>query len=393
MTLKIHINGQSKRIITPLRTFINGTRVRLTKGFTFVNGEKVQLWGNTRTESFYIPWNLGWDNDNLYIDDSVYYSFGTRFINATSSDGQTVRISKENCLTQIDITNPSAATPVNYSEWGQKPVFSPTESDDETYIYYLASGSTRNKVQLKKNVGKSVVATYGVQSGLDWCVPLANGKNLWYRHETVVHTIRPFYSATTTVYFGYNGTTVETTSGSVITGSIATLSSVVWDGGDFVVGGTGTALGFGTISGTSYLTNNTYVTSKVVDGDYVFVAGYKSNATTVTKIAKYHVMNDTTAWEILFDDDRRPDIIGISNGKYYVVDKPKDFNATDTNVYLRIYSASDGTELEVAILDIRTVEDAKIIGWKVFPVRAKNGVLSMHYYNSYKMYICKIFVD
>ena len=381
MTLKIHINGQSKRIITPLRTFINGSRVRLTKGFTFVNGEKVQLWGNTRTESFYMPWNLGFDNDNLYIDDSVYYSFGTRFINVTSSGGGSAVMSKSNCLTQVDITNPSAATPVNYSEWGINPVFSPTESDDETYIYYLASGSTRNKVQLKKNVGKSVVATYSGPNNLDWCVPLENGKNLWCRHETT-YSGRTGY---TTYYLGYNGTTVTSTN--------VPYTAIAWDGGDFVVGNIGLYPRVATASGVSNLTNNTYVTSKVVDGDYVFVAGYKSNATTVTKVAKYHVMNNTTAWEVLFDDDRRPDVIGISNGKYYVVDKPKDFNATDTNVYLRIYSASDGTELEVSVLDLRTVEDAKIIGWKVFPVRAKNGVLSMHYYNSYKMYICKIFVD
>lgn len=374
MTLKIHINGTSKKLVTPLRTFVNGNLKRLSKGFTFVNGEKKQLWGNTRTQFFSIPFGGGFDNDILYIDDSYMYTYGTTFSNITNTQGGSAVVSKSNCLCIYSISNPSSATRVSWVQWGAYPIFSPSESDSSNYIFYMSSSNTRNKVLLKNDSTASVVSTYTGPSGMNWSVQLANGKNLWTKTSNSV------------LYLGYNSTTVTST-------NVPTYP-IAWDGGDVVVGSMGVVLDKGTISGTGVISNNTYVTSKVMDGDYVFVAGYKTtSATTATKVARYNVTNAALEWEVVFQDDRRPDVIGVGSGKYYVVDKPKDFNSSDTNVYLRIYDVDDGTELESTVLDYRTESDAKIIGWKTTPVRAVNGVLPMRWYNSSKMYICKIFVD
>ena len=373
MTLKIHINGTSKKLVTPLRTFVNGNLKRLSKGFTFVNGEKKQLWGNTRTQFFSIPFGGGFDNDILYIDDNYMYTYGTTFANITNTQGGSAVVSEKNCLCVYSISNPSSATRVSWVQWGTNPIFSPAESDSDNYIFYITNGSTRNKVNVNNTGTPSVVTTYSGQSGMLWCVPLANGKNLWAR--------RAASQGSYDYYIGYNST-------NVLKVYETRTTNPVWDNGNLVVSGTGTIVQASSNSGSNQITNNTYVTSRMMDGDYVVVAGYNTG-----KIAKYNLANNSTVWEHLVDSDRRVDIIGEGNGHYYVVDKPVDFNATDTNVYLRIYDADDGQELESSIIDYRTESDAKIIGWKTTPVKAVNGVLPMRWYNSSKMYICKIFVD
>ena len=385
MTLKIAINGQNKRLITPLRTFINGQLVRLSKGFTFINGQKVQLWGNTRTQFFSIPYDLGFDNSNLYIDDNNLYTHGTALIGVHSTAGGSAVVSRSNCLTTFTITNPSSATKDGYSEWGANPMFSPEESDTDTYIYYLVNGTTRNKVKIAKNDGISVMSAYTIPvSDATWCVPLANGNNLWGRSELV--SIRP---TSYRYYIGYNGTTI----GTVNSGAIG---NPAWDGGNLVVCGIGYSLYANSMSGSSQITNHTYITSKLVDGNYVLVAGYNYTPTSTgsaTKIAKYNLTNNTTEWEVVFSDDRRPDIIGEGAGKYYVIDKPKDYEVADQDVYLRIYDIDTGAELEAVVINYATVTGARIIGWKTYPVKCKNGILSMRYFNSGKMYLCKVFVD
>lgn len=368
MTLKIHINGTSKKLITPLRTFVNGNLTRLSKGFTFVNGERVQLWGNTRTQFFAIPFDGGWDNDILFIDDNYLYTYGT-----TKSSTTGTFVAKSNSLCVYDISNPSSAQRLSYVQWGLNPVFSPAESDSSNYIYYITNGSTRNKVNLRDSGTPTVVTTYSGQSGMLWCVPLLNGKNLWAR--------RVASQGSYDYYVGYNST-------NILNVYETRTTNPVWDNGNLVVSGTGTIIQASSDSGSNQITNNCVVTSRMMDGNYVIVAGYN-----VVKIAKYNLTNNSTVWEHTFDNDRRVDIIGEGNGNYYVVDKPVDFNATDTNVYLRIYDADDGQELESSVLDFRTESDSRIIEWQTTPVKAINGVLAMRWFNSGKMYICKVFVD
>ena len=49
MAVKVCINGQMKKIDTTLYKpviFLNGSKKVLAKAWTFVNGEKIQLWGD-----------------------------------------------------------------------------------------------------------------------------------------------------------------------------------------------------------------------------------------------------------------------------------------------------------------------------------------------------------
>lgn len=373
MTLKIHINGNSKKLVTPLRTFINGNLTRLSKGFTFVNGEKVQLWGNTRTQFFSMPFEGGFDNDILYIDDNYMYTYGSTLIGASSSSGGSAVVVKNNSLCVYDISNPTNASRISYVQWGLNPIFSPTESDSGNYVYYITNSNIRNKVNLRDTGSPAIITTYSGQSGMLWCVPLLNGKNLWAR--------RVASQGSYDYYIGYNST-------NVLKVYETRTPNPIWDNGNLVVSGTGTIVQASSDSGSNAITNNCYTTSRIMDGNYVVVAGYNT-----VKIAKYNLTNNSTVWEKTFDADRRVDIIGEGNGKYYVVDKPQDFNATDTNVYLRIYDAGDGQELESSILDFRTESDSRIIGWQTTPMKAVNGILAMRWYNANKMYICKVFVD
>ena len=397
MTLKIAINGQNKRLITPLRTFINGQLVRLPKGFTFINGQKVQLWGTTRTQFFSIPYDLGFDNSNLYIDDNNLYTHGTALIGVTStgttnptaggsstprtgSGSGTTYIARSNCLTTFTITNPSSATKDGYSEWGANPMFSPEESDADTYIYYLATGTTRNKVKIAKNNGISVMSAYTIPvDGVSWCVPSAHGNTFWGRS---------YYTRPLTNYqIGYNGTAIM---------NVSTLANPSWDNGNEVVCHSGYTLLVFNMSGRQQLTNTTYITSKLVDSGSVLVAGYNrtpSSTGSATKIAKYNMANNTTEWEVIFTDDRQPDIVGEGGNRYYVIDKPMNYESADQDVYLRIYDKDTGAELEAVVLSYETNTGARIIGWQTFPVKTKNGILSMRYLSGGRLYICKVFVD
>lgn len=399
MTLKMTINGTNKKLITPLRTFVNGQLVRLSKGFTFVNGEKVQLWGNTRTEFLSIPYDLGFDNVNLYIDDDNYYCYGTALVPTTASSSSnpsqrtpvtptgggsgTVYIAQNSCFSAFTITNPTNATRDWYGQWGLNPIFSPEESDENNYIFYLTNDTTRNKVKIEKGQSASVISTYSIPVSASWCVPLANGNNFWGRSE-LVYIRPPLYN----YYIGYNGTTITT---------VNSIADPAWDNGDFVVCSSGYPLYLYNMNGKSQITNTTYITSKMVDENYVVVAGYNftpSSTGSATKIAKYNVTNDSTVWQVIFSDDRRPDIIGEGNGKYYVVDKPRDYEVADQDVYLREYDKNTGTELSAIVINYETVSGSRIIGWKTCPVKAKNGILSMRYGPaSGKLYLCKIFVD
>lgn len=383
MALKTVINGVSKRIITPLKMYHNGQWIQIKKGYTFINGQKVQIWGNTRLQMFSIPYTLGYYTDILYIDDDNMYTFGNLSgtitpINPDGTPGQPIYMTKSNCLCSFTISNPSSATYDGYTQWGQYPIFSPLESDDENYIYYFAKNSTRNKVKLQKGTGTSIVDTVTLSGSLIWCVPLANGHNLW---------VKNYVSGRTTYYqLGYDSTVLlDTSNGNG-------LYPVCWDNGNFVVGSVNEQIFRLDITGRTRIlqSNDAIVTSKMLDGDNLIIAGYSSSA---AKVGVYDTTNQTTIWEKQFSADRRPDIIGEGGGYYYVIDKPQDFNASDTSVYLRIYNASTGEERETTEIVCKTESNADIIGWKVFPVKAKNGVLPLGYLASSRLYICKVFTD
>ena len=206
MTLKIQVNGVKKRIMTSLVTFVNGSKVHLSSGYTFVNGEKVQLWGNTLTDLTTLGYRFTPFNDEkiLYFDDTRLLWFGTGFMRVwvssggnamvrtsttpTGGGGYWTNIQQSNLLTLLDIEDPSTENKISTVTWGTNPVFSPSESSDTEYVYYLQNGATRNRVIFNNETdvfGVSATYTISGTSSSDtfyWCVPLDNGDNLWVKY-------------------------------------------------------------------------------------------------------------------------------------------------------------------------------------------------------------------
>lgn len=382
MTLKIQVNGVRKRIITPLITFINGAKVRLDKGITFVNGEKVQLWGNTFTELETLQYRLtSFSNDQvIYLDNNRLLWHGTVFVPV--SGGSVV--SQSDTLTLLNIENTSTQTNVSQTTWGANPIYSPDESSATQYVYYLTNGTTRNRVVFREQTGDVVVSgtyTIGTTDPI-WCVPLSNGKNLWVRSE--VHGSRQtgYYNV---YYFGYNSTQVGST--------IEALSkNIAFDNGDFVIGSNGKKLYKITTSAQTMIYDApTYITSKLVDGNNIVFGGKVLGAGTTARIVCCD-KDGNLNWEHSFDSDRIIDVVGESDGFYYVVDKPVDSGASDFRVYLRTYSAATGVQGSRVELNYETADGALIYGWKVFPEKTKNGLLWLWYSDSTKTYLCKIYV-
>lgn len=385
MTLKIQVNGVRKRIITPLVTFINGEKVRLDKGVAFVNGEKVQLWGNTFTELETLQYRLtSFSNDQvLYLDNNRLLWHGTVFIPVSGGGGNAV-VSQSDTLTLLNIEDTSTQTKVSQTTWGANPIYSPDESSATQYVYYLTNGTTRNRVVFREQTGDMVVSgTYTIgTTNTKWCVPLSNGKNLWVRSETRGSRQTGYYSV---YFFGYNSTQVGST--------IEALSkNIAFDNGDFVVGSNGKKLYKITTSAqTTIYDAPTYITSKLVDGDNIVFAGKVLGAGTTARIVCCD-KDGNLNWEHSFDSDRIIDVVGESDGFYYVVDKPVDSSASDFRVYLRTYSAATGVQGSRVELNYETADGALIYGWKVFPEKTKNGLLWLWYSDSTKTYLCKIYV-
>ena len=387
MTLKIQVNGVRTRIITPLITFINGEKVRLDKGITFVNGEKVQLWGNTFTELETLQYALtSFSNEQVvYLDNNRLLWHGTVFI-PVSGGGPNSVVSQSNTLTLLNIEDTSTQTKVSQTTWGATPIYSPDESSASQYVYYLTDtiNNIRNRVVFREQTGDVVVSgTYTVGKSFPvWCVPLSNGKNLWVRKVTEGSRQTGYYDV---YYYGYNGTQVGS--------AMAALSKdIAFDNGDYVIGSNGKKLYKITASALTMIYDApTYITSKLVDGDNVVFGGKVLGAGTTARIVCCD-KDGNLNWEHSFDSDRIIDVVGESDGFYYVVDKPVDSSASDFRVYLRTYSAATGVQGSRVELNYETADGALIYGWKVFPEKTKNGLLWLWYSDSTKTYLCKIYV-
>lgn len=373
MTLKARVSGVNERFISPPVIFVNGVKKKPKKGVCFINGQKVQLWGNTRCEFSSFTGILG-SSGYLYpyIDESRMIVFGDTLIYIGYNNGMPVSRLYSNMLNVVDISDTSG-TFVSQNDWGKNLILSPTESTANSYVYYTASGRTRNKIVMTRNGNASVAATYNpgipTDSGhrannkLEWCVPLSNGKNLWYSTGT--------YWSTPEYYLGYDST--------VVTGVVAaTVSNPYYGGGDFVVCHSGNSLTKVDITGTTTIVSDVGVTinTKMVDGNYVLVSG-------ANKVIKYAI-DGTEEWHIDFDSSRIIKIIGKGGDYYYLIDMPTNSGIDDQKIYIRKIFASNGVQSNVVSGTYNG-----IISWYTYPYETKNGMLVAGAGN----YFLKIFTD
>lgn len=151
MAVKVCINGQMKRIDTTLHKpviFLNGQKRVLDKAWTFINGEKVQLWGQEGVQIDYIK------ADGLISGITKPKAIGSNWLVAGSD-----RVYYEN-INRIDISNLSNPTLVQQVGWGTAR-YNGFKSQDSGLYYFDASvsaGTTSAGNELTVNPENGVVS-------------------------------------------------------------------------------------------------------------------------------------------------------------------------------------------------------------------------------------------
>lgn len=375
MTLKVRLGGTGKRILTGLVTFNNGTKVKVNKGYTFVNGEKILLWGDSVT---LMRINVGVSGDIIWLDDKnlltntrngTYYSGGVAWYYNGTFD-------------LYNISNPMSTTLVNSNQWGQNPLFSCGESSSNNLVFYAACGLNCNKVYFNPQnssayVNNVVALGNNDVEALQWTAPVTN-HYIWGGAKLVSRSGGSYRQE---VYHGYDNTTVNT----------GRTLSVKWDNGDFACYAIGTYITKYTTAGSSYVaSNNAYGTSWLVDGNYILVGSKASNNLGV-KLIKYNV-NGAIEWQKQFDSSRQVDVIGQKGNFYYVMDRPVSASSQDMASYIRIYRASDGQESNVIKKEFTTTNGNILWDWKTFPIKTIGNYLWAWSVVDNQTYVCKIYV-
>lgn len=196
MGLKVQINGQKVGITAPARppvTFIDGEKVRLTKGVTFIGGEKVTLWGNRGLlmEKIEYPEFTSYGTPQVfYVSQNVAY-IGGRGAGASADYVQ-----------KLNISNPSAAQQELYVQWGGTITYSADESTDTQSVYYggVRSGTTTkgNKIVVENGVASVLSsASYSLTKGAGAVVNISG----WLMTETETSRTQVGTTTSTNVYF------------------------------------------------------------------------------------------------------------------------------------------------------------------------------------------------
>lgn len=145
MALKIWLNNSMKKIDTNLHkpvTFINGTKYKLDKAWTFVNGEKKQIWGETGVQID-------------YISSTGTLSCGTIFcIGETWACG-----SYNKNVYRIDISNLNNPTLItNPVAWGVAGYYSSYLSNGTDSIFHAYNSTNSQVNRLKVDINGNVSA-------------------------------------------------------------------------------------------------------------------------------------------------------------------------------------------------------------------------------------------
>ena len=378
MTLKIRLSGTNKRFVLPPTTFVNGTKVRFAKVVSFINGEKVQLWGNTRCELINTNATLMFNDYKYpYISENAVGIFGN--IDGTANEFGLVDISNQN------------GNFITKDSWGSGIIFSPNESTNNNYIYYLSKINVVNKMQITNNT-TSIVSTYslslniaGYTHTLLWSVQLPNNKKLWFARRPVYASSGGRLPVTPSPHvigykyaYGYD-TTVIFSESSVL------LSTPYFNDDNFVICTNGNNIVKADDTGYSVITTaiGTITSFMLNDDDITYTENGNRSRFSCCDI------NGTENWHIDFDSTRNVKLLGMSGDYYYLLDMPATTDVQDQNVYIRKYYYQTGAESNVVSGIYRDSNDTRIVDWNTFPIKTKNNLLVA----GSQSYILKVFTD
>ena len=140
MALKVWLNGSMRKINTNLHKpviFLNNTKYKLDKAYTFVNGQRYQIWGESGVQIDYIK-----STDSL----------GVGRIFAIGDDWMDVYRFNEKFLRRIDISDLSNPIEIESQELGRIIQSSGRlTGNGETIFYTEPTLSTHNKIKVKQD--------------------------------------------------------------------------------------------------------------------------------------------------------------------------------------------------------------------------------------------------
>lgn len=355
MALKIWLNGSMKKIDTNLHKpviFLNGTKYKLDKAYTFVNGVKQQIWGESGIQIDYI-------SSTGTLAGGIPFVAGDNWLGCYNGKN----------VFRIDISNLSNPVMDLNVAWGMIKNFNGFLSSSGNMIFsssYMTAGGgnitgTVNKIQINTSTGDFVVIDNNTHtSGLTYIMQTENGifhsdnrtKTFSTSHSTTSRTYgTTFYFNNSVIYqTGREPASISDTSGNLY---LADSSRVLQVGQDSVLFNmTGSySTGAGTYIGTTSSYNklgNVVARPKLYDGDYIISttsSGFPSSYVNPTDTTLHAVDKISYATLLSYDVDYANTgnvikFLGKIGNYYYVLVYPYS-NIATSGVKLVVLNKAD----------------------------------------------------
>lgn len=206
MALKIWLNNSMQKIDTSLHKpviFLNGDKYRIDKAYTFVNGARQQIWGETGIQIDYI---------------SSSGSLGGGMLFAIGESWASVYANRN--IYRIDISNMSNPTLIQSIAWGNIVKYNGLLSTGNNSIFLGSLPNSCNKLNVAQDGTITVVDSYNVGGNaiIDMCDNYA--LSVTAKIQTVTTQSTRNYVYGTDYYFN---TTRKHTTGSWTTGNTSFL--------------------------------------------------------------------------------------------------------------------------------------------------------------------------
>lgn len=338
MPLKTFINGQIYSLTStakPPVTFVNGVKKKLTKGVTFINGQKVVLWDAHELQISYI------DPDALGL--ALYYETPAFFANRNY-----ILYSASNTIFKLNVTNKATPYLDGSIQLGNVVTFSSVDSSVATAVFYAANTATSgqttfNQINVTNSTGAMVASnaqTINISLGAEGAIYTSDGTWLTERAVQVgSQSSSPWYAQ---IYEG------DAQKYSYVLFSGGSLSGKA-HGPQFTKLGSNYAVGRINIfnstqgiaeydaSGYTVKVSGVYYTDTLVDtatgGHHIAVAGGDGFALYFRNSSGNYSAIATQAG--LANHTER--LVGKCRGYYYTVCLPSSSD-TDKKYYLRVYT-------------------------------------------------------
>lgn len=340
MALKTFINGSMVNLTPvgkPPVTFVNGTKKRLVKGVTFINGEKVVLW----------------DTNNLQIDyiDTTLANGATQVMTAFFANKNYVAYNYNNTVTRLDVLNPASPTVDGQVSMGDVLGFSSVDSDGTTAVYYaknVASGTTTFN-QLNVGVADgSIVASNSQSYSSSWNVRALGYLGAWLNANGIGNSLSNRYIFVRDGESNLYSYQAVTTSGS-LSGYIAGEPAFTKIDANTFVGrlqqySSDTTIGEFTTSGYTVKSSPVGYRDFLTDGNTVACAGDGFGLYTRNTSGLYAEISHTANLPDHFER-----LVGKCRNHYYTVAYPTVAGGT---FYLRIWDANGALVETVELTDL-----------------------------------------